>query len=169
VFEFANKRNLKAMVRYVLRKQKWSPFDRQPIEFAQLNFDFHPAWMKQQLREVGFSIQRTRAVSTFRAGALKRLFGAKRLATLDGALQRPLAPLSISPSIFTLCSPSPDVRQERPQVPHAFRGSGGGEVVFACPTCRASLPTQPTRDELCCTNGHCWSVREGIYDFKTPL
>ncbi|NTU64706.1 MAG: class I SAM-dependent methyltransferase, partial [Chloroflexi bacterium] len=45
VFEFANKRNLKAIARYILRKQKWSPFDRQPIEFAELNFNFHPAWM----------------------------------------------------------------------------------------------------------------------------
>jgi ubiquinone/menaquinone biosynthesis C-methylase UbiE len=66
VFEFANKRNLKAIVRYILRKQKWSPFDRLPIEFVELNFDFHPAWMKLQLRETGFAIRQTRAVSTFR-------------------------------------------------------------------------------------------------------
>jgi SAM-dependent methyltransferase len=169
VFEFANKRNLKAIARYLLRKQQWSPFDEKPIEFVELNFDFHPTWMTQQLRAAGFAIQQTRAVSTFRLGALKRLFGAQRLAAIDGMVQRPFAPLAISPSIFALCSPSPDVRQERPQVPHAFRGSGGGEVIFACPTCRASLPTQPTNDELCCANGHRWPVRDGIYDFKTPL
>ena len=75
VFEFANKRNLKSIARYLLRKQKWSPFDRQPIEFVELNFDFHPTWMKQQLSAAGFSIQQTRAVSTFRVSALKRLFG----------------------------------------------------------------------------------------------
>ena len=158
VFEFANKRNLKAMARYLLRKQKWSPFEQKPIEFAELNFDFHPVWMKQQLRESGFAIQQTRAVSTFRVGALKRLFDAKRLAAIDGAVQRPLAPLAIAPSMFTLCSPSPDALQKK----------GVGGEVFACPTCRAPLPAQPTHDELCCTNGHRWSTREGIYDFKTP-
>ena len=48
VFEFANKRNLKAIARYALRKQSWSPFEQKPIEFVELNFDFHPDWMKQQ-------------------------------------------------------------------------------------------------------------------------
>jgi ubiquinone/menaquinone biosynthesis C-methylase UbiE len=163
VFEFANKRNLKAIARYALRKQKWSPFDEKPIEFVEFNFDFHPAWMKQQLREAGFVIQQTRAVSTFRVSALKRLLGAQQLAAIDGAVQRPFAPLAIAPSMFTLCSPhfltpSPGIGE----------GEEGGEAVFACPTCRAPLPSQPINDELCCANGHRWSVREGIYDFKTP-
>ena len=159
VFEFANKRNLKALARYVLRQQKWSPFDRQPIEFVELNFDFHPAWMKQQLRAAGFNIRSIRAVSTFRLGALKRLFGARRLASIDGALQRPLAPPAISPSLFALCTPTPT---PSPVLAEQRRG------IFACPTCRAPLPDQPANAELCCVNGHRWSVREGIYDFKTP-
>ena len=53
VFEFANKRNLKAIARYTLRKQGWSPFNQKPIEFVELNFDFHPDWMKQQLTPSG--------------------------------------------------------------------------------------------------------------------
>jgi ubiquinone/menaquinone biosynthesis C-methylase UbiE len=166
VFEFANKRNLKAMARYILRKQQWSPFDRKPIEFVELNFDFHPAWMKQQLRAAGFAIQQARAVSTFRLGALKRLFGARRLASIDGAVQRPSAPLAIAPSMFTLCTPTPGP-SEAP-----LRGSPvaeQGRGVFVCPTCRVPLPAQPANDELCCSNGHRWSVREGIYDFKTRL
>jgi ubiquinone/menaquinone biosynthesis C-methylase UbiE len=161
VFEFANKRNLKAIARYTLRKQTWSPFDQQPIEFVELNFDFHPDWMKQQIRQAGFQIRQTRAVSTFRVGALKRLFGARRLASIDGALQRSLASLAVSPSMFALCAPSAAgalYQQNRP-----------GSEVFACPTCRVALPTDPVNDELRCTNGHRWSTREGIYDFKTPL
>ena len=159
VFEFANKRNLKAITRYTLRKQKWSPFEEKPIEFVELNFDFHPTWMKSQLREAGFAIQQTRAVSTFRVGALKRLFGAKRLAAIDGAVQRPFAPFAISPSIFTLCTPTPGPS------PVVEQGRG----VFACPACRVPLPDQPINDELCCSNGHRWSTRDGIYDFKSML
>lgn len=169
VFEFANKRNLKALARYFLRKQNWSPFDRKPIEFAALNFDFHPAWMKQQLCAAGFAIRQRRAVSTFRLGVLKRLFGAKRLAAIDGALQRPLAPLAIAPSMFTLCSPHPPTPSpETGEGEQEGEGLTSGEV-FACPTCRAPLPAQPNHDELCCANGHRWSAREGLYDFKTPL
>jgi ubiquinone/menaquinone biosynthesis C-methylase UbiE len=163
VFEFANKRNLKAIARYLVRKQQWSPFDRKPIEFVALNFDFHPAWMKRQLNEAGFSIRQIRAVSSFRLGMLKRLLGAKRLAAIDGAVQRPFAPLAIAPSIFTLCAPP----LLNGAVPVQERGLGG--EVFACPICRAPLPAQPTNDELGCPNGHRWSVHEGIFDFKTAL
>ncbi len=168
VFEFANKRNLKAIARYLLRKQTWSPFDRKPIEFAQLNFDFHPAWMRQQLRLAGFSVRQTRAVSTFRTGALKRLVGAKRLAAIDGVVQRPLAPVAVSPSMFALCFPTPLALPLLSRAVPAQERGAGGEAVFACPTCRTPLPAQPSNDELCCVNGHRWSTREGIYDFKTP-
>jgi len=161
VFEFANKRNLKAIARYALRKQSWSPFDQKPIEFVELNFDFHPDWMKQQLREVGFAVRQARAVSMLRLGALKRLFGAKRLASIDGVLQRPLAPLAVSPSMFVMCAPTPETI--RPQASKVMSGT------FVCPTCRLPLPAQPVNDELRCANGHRWSTREGIYDFKTPL
>jgi SAM-dependent methyltransferase len=170
VFEFANKRNLKAIARYNLRKQKWSPFDQMPIEFAPLNFDFHPAWMKQRLREAGFAVQQTRAVSTFRLGALKRLLGAQRLAAIDGVLQRPLASLAVAPSMFTLCTPTPVPHAQRPTSLREDTGAaaGQGRGVFACPACRAPLPAQPSHDELSCPNGHGWPVRDGIYDFKIP-
>lgn len=156
VFEFANKRHLKSLARYALRRQRWSPYARSPIEFVELNFDFHPAWMKTQLRDAGFSIRSARAVSTFRSGALKRLLGAKRLAAIDGALQRPLAALTLSPSLFVLgITPSPS------------QAEGRGEALFACPTCRWPLPAQPVADELGCANGHRWSTRDGLFDFKT--
>ena len=40
VFEFANSAT-QSIARYTLRKQNWSPFDEKPIEFVELNFDFH--------------------------------------------------------------------------------------------------------------------------------
>ena len=51
VLEFANKRNLKAILRFLVRRQEWSPFDREPVEFVELNFDFHPAWIREQLHD----------------------------------------------------------------------------------------------------------------------
>lgn len=158
VFEFANKRNLKSMARYALGRQRWSPYDRSPVEFVELNFDFHPEWMQTQLQHAGFEIKSKRAVSTFRVGALKRLLGAKRLAAIDGVLQRPLAALAVSPSMFVAVNP----------LPSRERGSSG-DGLFACPLCREPLPAAPTNDELRCTNGHRWSTRNNVFDFKTPL
>jgi ubiquinone/menaquinone biosynthesis C-methylase UbiE len=42
VLEFPNKRNLKAILRWLLRRQDWNPFRQGAVEFATLNFNFHP-------------------------------------------------------------------------------------------------------------------------------
>ena len=54
ILEFANKLNLKAILRYLLGRQKWSPFTLEPVEFVELNFDFHPKAVQNWLKEVGF-------------------------------------------------------------------------------------------------------------------
>jgi len=100
ILEYANKRHLKAILRYLLGRQDQSPFSPEPLEFAKLNYDFHPAWMEDRLRESGFIIEKGLAVSFFRLPTLKRLFPSRFLAALDGLLQRPLAPLKLTPSIF---------------------------------------------------------------------
>jgi SAM-dependent methyltransferase len=156
VFEFANKRNLKALARYLMRRQKWSPFDQKPIEFVALNFDFHPVWMKRQLREAGFAVRQTRAVSTFRMGALKRLFGAQRLAAIDGALQRPLAAGRRAEHVHALHFPGPSPSRNR-----RWKREGG----LRLPICRAVAHSP--HDEL--RLGHRWSAHDGIYDSKTPV
>ena len=66
ILEFANKRNAKSIARYLLRKQTWSPFDKDPYEFVPLNFDFHPQWMLQTIRNSGFDIEEELAISNFR-------------------------------------------------------------------------------------------------------
>ncbi len=171
LLEFANKRNLKSMARYALRKQKWSPYDRSPIEFVKLNFDFHPTWLKQQIRSAGFSIEKTRSVSMFRLGAFKRLFGAKRLAAIDGALQHPLAPLAISPSMFVLCRhPAPagvSLTSRLSIESETDRGGDRGEGLFKCPACNE--PLSSAESELHCVNDHRWSTAGGIFDFRSPI
>jgi len=156
VLEYANKRNIKAIGRYVLRRQSWSPFDKDPYEFASLNFDFHPDWMKAQLHAAGFRLDASRAVSHFRSGILKRLVPPRVLASLDGSIQEISAAWKLSPSVF--------LRTTR---------LGNGPVVtgspFRCPACTATeLSTEP--NALRCA--HCnaaWAVDDGIYDFKSPV
>jgi len=160
VVEFANKRNLKSMLRYALRKQTWSPYGREPIEFVELNFDFHPAWMKDRIREAGLEIRQQRSVSLFRVGVLKRWFGAKALASIDGLLQRPLGPLGLSPSQFVRCQ----VSSAKYPVPGAKRHVQAAGL-FKCPAC-ASIEWTESPDELMCAGGHRWSTQDGVYDFR---
>lgn len=161
VLEFANKHNLKAMLRYLLRRQSWSPFTTDPVEFVDLNFDFHPRWIRQQLKAAGFVPGRTLTVSHFRLGALKRAVPSAWLAAVDAAVQWTGGYWQLTPSVFV----------------HSLQPASGetapSDLFFACPTCRTPLPSPPTTNgRLPCANSACglvWSVRDGLYDFKEPV
>ena len=66
-----------------MRRQEWSPFERQPVEFVKLNFDFHPEWMEAQMRAAGFQVRRRYGVSHFRLAQLKQRVAAEQLAQVD--------------------------------------------------------------------------------------
>lgn len=100
VTEYANKRNLKAIARWLLGRQKDNPFDAQPYEFAPLNIDFHPDAIEGALADAGLDVEDQRAASMFRIWWLKRLLRPGDLAALDHALQKPTAGLRLSPSVF---------------------------------------------------------------------
>lgn len=157
VLEFANKQNLKAILRYLLRRQAWSPFSPDPIEFVELNFDFHPRWIRQQLTAVGFHPQRQLAVSHFRLPLLKRFVPTKLLVTLDSLLQRTGAWWQLTPSIF--------VQNQHPLTGEtAVAGS-----FFACPRCGTPLGEVVDARHTCTGCGRQWRVENGLYDFKEPL
>jgi SAM-dependent methyltransferase len=154
VLEFANKRNLKAILRYLIHRQSWSPFAQPPYEFATLNFDFHPAWMDARLREAGFSLKRTLAVSHFRWALLKRLIPAQTLAAADGAVQAIGAAWKLSPSVFL-----------RAQAPVTNRVAPPG-AFFRCPACRSEHVIESPDAVTCGQCGRTWPIRDGIYEFK---
>ena len=160
VLEYANKRHLKAIARYALRWQAHDPFSREPYEFEELNFDFHPAYMTAALHEAGFRVEARRAVSFFRLGLLKRTIPVRLLARVDGWLQRPLAPLAVTPSMFLRA------RSTRPGPATLARH------LFRCRECRREGTLQPGDESLalrCTACGARWSVRDGIHDFREPL
>ncbi|QRN82706.1 methyltransferase domain-containing protein [Chloroflexota bacterium] len=153
ILEFANKRNLKSMLRYLLGKQSWSPYTLDPVEFAELNFDFHPKAVRGYLAEVGFEIQKQLTVSHFRMGALKRNVPTKLLAGLDSLLQWTGSFIQVSPSVFT--------RNRTLKSGEANTGDG----LFACPACGAPLPSLGA-DLTCEQCGRTWPFKDGIYDFR---
>jgi len=100
ILEFANKLNLKAILRFLLGRQKWNPFTLEPVEFVKLNFDFHPRAIRNWLKELGFEIERTLTLSHFRVGFLKRIVPTSILVFLDSFFQSTGALWQLSPSIF---------------------------------------------------------------------
>ncbi|OQA47210.1 MAG: putative S-adenosylmethionine-dependent methyltransferase [Chloroflexi bacterium ADurb.Bin325] len=158
VLEYANKRNLKAVARYLLRRQSWSPFSGEPYEFADLNFDFHPRWMAARLADAGFAVEEGLAVSHFRAALFKRLIPPRLLAAADGALQRVGAAWKLTPSVFLRA-------RARGAAPSAGRPAG----LFACPACRSDRLEEQGATLVCRGCSAAWGIDDGIYDFKTPV
>ena len=156
VAEYASKRHLKSIARYALRRQQWSPFDRDPYEFVPLNFDFHPAWMTAQFEATGLVVEQELAVSHFRIAPLKRLVPAGTLAAADGAIQGVGALWKLTPSVFVRC-----------RVPGMAPGLLP-DSLFRCPECRGAL-TGGSESMDCGDCERRWPVREGIFDFKEPL
>jgi len=157
VLEYANKRHLKAILRYLLRRQEHNPFSYEPWEFVALNFNFHPAYVEHNLEKAGFHIERQLCVSHFRIGFLKRLIPARILAAIDGWLQQPTAWLKLTPSIFlqarTLGQESPPVVSQ----------------IFSCPQCRSIELVQGPDSLLCTSCSRRWSMAGGLYDFRQPF
>jgi SAM-dependent methyltransferase len=157
VLEYANKRNLKAIARWALRRQKWNPFDHEPIEFVELNYNFHPLAVGDWLSQAGFEISRVLSVSHFRLGLLKKIIPLGLLVAFDALLQGTGKWFQLTPSVF-LSAEAVDEGEVAPE--GAF---------WRCPIC-GSFEIERTEAGMRC--GGCsrvWPFREGIYDFKEPL
>lgn len=158
VMEFANKRNLKAMLRYILGINGWNPFTLQPVEFVELNFNFHPEYISEELTDCGFVLRRSVPVSWLRLGLLKRSLPRVLLALGDRALQRTGWP--ISPSIFL------DSRLEKPEAaPLVVSDDPLG--LLRCPVTGSSLSWSD--ETLMSQKGLRWAIRDGVFDFREPL
>jgi ubiquinone/menaquinone biosynthesis C-methylase UbiE len=153
ILEFANKQNLKAVLRYTLRRQDWNPFTPEPVELTPLNYDFHPATVRAWLQASGFAVERQLTVSHFRIGWLKRILPLVMLVKMDSLAQLTGDAWQFSPSVF--------VRARVVGQPVSLEQG----AFFCCPACAAALADTPP--ELVCSGcGRHWPVEDGIYDFR---
>jgi ubiquinone/menaquinone biosynthesis C-methylase UbiE len=161
ILEFANKLNLKSILRYFFKRQDWSPFSLEPVEFVKLNFDFHPKAIHNWLSELGFSIEKTRTVSHFRLGLIKRIIPAKLLAFIDGLFQPTGAFIQLSPSVFVKAKVNGESKTN--EIPLQVID------LFKCPDC-GNVKLQDKKDYLYCSNCNAkWQVNDGIYDFREKV
>lgn len=160
VIEYANKRNLKALARWVLRRQTWSPLSEEPVEFVRLNYDFHPVWMARQLNIAGLSVRQRYAVSHFRLAALKGRVDAEVLARIDSWLFAIGGTFPLAPSVFLQVGAADGVRAPATTVAELLR----------CPQCGAEPLEQRAEDRVACVQ--CNSVfaqRAGVWDMKEAV
>ena len=166
ILEFANKRNLKSMLRHMCRGQAWSPYAFEPVEFAEMHFNFHPLWMQKQLGLTGLNCEEAFSVSHLRLPALKNLLPADLLAQADSLLFRPGGKYPLGPSVF--------LQTRKRGVQQAPVASPGAHTSVAnwlqCPLCQKAALVQPEPTVLTCTECEMAYPQEaGIWDFKAAL
>ena len=162
VLEYANKRNLKSLLRWMSGKQPWSPFDQNPYEFVKLNFDFHPSWMEKQIRDAGFGIRQTLAASHFRLAGLKRTVPANLLAQLDNAIASPGGLFPMSPSVFVQAQCMNDGNVNRTEGQDKDLSN-----LFCCPGCGSENLKYDGQLLLTCTSCfNSYQQKGRIWDFK---
>lgn len=164
VIEYANKRNLKALLRWLVHQQTWSPFDKEPVEFVALNYDFHPLWMTQRFDEAGMVRDERLSVSHFRLPFLKKTVPANLLAQLDSILFRAGGRFPVAPSVF-----------ERLTVPVALPATKGSTVLdveslFRCPACSGQKWHHQAEDILQCQQcNSAYARKNKVWDFKEKV
>lgn len=159
ILEFANKRNLKAMLRHTIGRNGWNPNAPEPVEFVEMNFNFHPEYMQQQVKQAGFEVHQIVPVSWFRLGLLKRTVPTGILSGLDKVLQK--SGWMISPSVFL------DLELTGQSTNQLALGNDNPLNIFKCP--QSDTPVTRDGDVLVSENGVRWGIYDGVYDFRDPL
>jgi len=127
ILEFASKRHLKAIARWLIRRQAWNPFSREPVEFVALNFNFHPEAVGEWLRAAGFRVVRRLSVSHFRWGWLKQRISTRLLLAGESLLQWTGAWFPWTPSVFIEAVATDPARERRRRIrPPGLRLTGPG-------------------------------------------
>ena len=155
LLEYANKQNLKAILRYIVGRQDWNPFSPEAVEFTELNFDFHPGSIRGWLAEAGFQLERQLTVSHFRINFLKRTIPTSILVFFDSILQYTGALWQVSPSVFTR-----NITGKDP--------AGPPEGFFQCPACGSVIPEKgaDAAQLQCQSCNKIYPIQDGIYDFR---
>jgi SAM-dependent methyltransferase len=151
VLEYANKRNLKEVIRHLFGRSSRRPFSSEPVEYSPLHYNFHPSYIEEGLRRAQFRLERGLAVSSLRLNLLKKLVPDSWLIRADGLLQGPTASLKLAPSMFLLT--------------RALKGGPTSEAVFRCPQCGNEELDESATALLCGKCGRSWPIEDGIYDF----
>jgi ubiquinone/menaquinone biosynthesis C-methylase UbiE len=159
--EFANKRNLKNILRYFIGKMDTSPFNMLPSQVGETILNFHPRYITGTLKKRKFTIKKMISVSNFRLNILKRFPGTKALIFFERLYQMTTPFVLLGPSVF-LKGILGGKREEERQT----ESGASLRDILLCPYCRKqSLVFK--KDRFTCTNCRIvFKQKNGVYDFR---
>jgi ubiquinone/menaquinone biosynthesis C-methylase UbiE len=164
--EFANKRNLKNILKFMFGRLKQSPFDIRPLQIGATILDYHPKFIKSLLRQKGFKILKQVSASNYRLGFLKRHINLKVLIFFERIHQNIFSFIDTGPSIFLKTINSAPVQTVFGSTA-SLASIEDFKTYFCCPACRGESLEIDSSGKIICTS--CKSefyMDDGIYIFK---
>ncbi|MDO4487631.1 MAG: class I SAM-dependent methyltransferase [Eubacteriales bacterium] len=158
LMDYANKTNIKAYLRYFLKKQSWNPSDREPAAVGELTFDYHPEMVEEVLKNAGFRILRKRPVGILRGLGIARNKKTMGLANkVEGFFQKTFTGSRLTPSIFMDCEK--EMRE----------GFADNKPEFVCPACKGELTFREGEGHVCRTCAKLYPYKNRIHNFRSDL
>jgi len=164
ILEFANKRNLKNILRFTAGRMDTSPFNLVPSQIGETILNFHPKHIVNLLKRRNFTVKKSVSVSNFRLSILKKFPGTKTLIFLEKIYQKFFSFALFGPSVFlksVLSGPEPE-------------GATGNkkmvlEDILICASCGKGCLLFGKNEIECKNCGSIFIKENGIYNFKISV
>ena len=159
--EFANKRNLKNILRSFIGKMDTSPFDLVPSQVGETILNFHPKYIVSSLQKRKFTIKKLISVSNFRLDILKKFPGTKTLIFFEKIYQKLTPFVLLGPSVFLK-----SIFNEPEHEKIGSRSKLALQDILICPSCRGQTLLFEKNRIRCGYCGSTFKQKKGIYNFK---
>lgn len=172
ILEFANKRNLKNILRYIAGKMDTSPFNLIPSQVGETILNYHPKYITEMLTSRGFSIKKLISASNFRLEFLKRYLSINLLLFLEKMYQRFFSFTALGPSIFLESILDKKINNKcltdfNKKIKKINRDSKIKiEDILICPYCKEDVLIFHRHSTVCRKCERRFPIEEGIYNFK---
>lgn len=163
ILEFANKRNLKNIFKFIFGKLRQSPFSPEPYMIGENIQDNHPMVIIGYFKKNDLKINKIISVSNLRAGFLKRKLGLRNLLRLE----------NISQGLFSLCKAGPSIFikafknineniDNMEKIPQKFTD------MLLCPGCKNLESVLEINENFLICNfcSSKYAIDEGIFDLR---
>jgi len=168
--EFANKRNLKNILKFIIGKLRTSPFDKTPLQVGETIHDYHPGYIKKLLVKSGFIIKKIISASNLRISFLKSHFPLRLLLFFENIYKNIFSFIDTGPSIFLKAVLGGSNDNSIAAYPYGINNSTAINAInlFQCPACGCGELEENSEKKLvsCKKCGKNYPVVDGIYVFK---
>jgi len=181
--EFANKRNLKNILKYAMGKMDTSPFNMTPSQIGETILNFHPKYIVDLLKKRGFDVREIVSVSNFRLGFLKNNISVSVLLFFERMYQKFFSSVPFGPSVFLnsiLERKKDDVGQTVSGNDHCSKLDNNGRIIqpskkenkinlediLICPHCKRDSLIFGKNKIFCDKCSRTFQTENGIYNFK---